>query len=181
MILYLLCMTLAVAQMIDIPASATANSDFSAANLSVGVADRTIHCDELTYGRNIFTSDCKTAIELLPKDEPGDVRFDERMGQFVYPKFSRQSEELRHRLPISRAHESCVLQVRLGQDVDEDHSSWRIILLRVENVIKKCVTMTRGIGGSVLTGEAKGIEITVGSTTSSKDNMLLENESVANS
>lgn len=122
--------------------------------------DRTIRCNPPSE-QKIVARDCWDAQHGLPRDEDGDIRFNPHYRQYVYPTFSQTSAEERHRLPKSEEVGSCVLEVRLSPSTALDWSSWRIIILRIGNVIRQCVDLQGGVGGITFTGEEKFIEILV--------------------
>lgn len=122
-------------------------------------SDPSTHCIDVSSEHSLRTSDCKAAAAILPEDEDGDVYIDPNTRQHVYPEFSTVAREERHRLPLRIEAGSCIVEVRLAPGALSDYSSWRIIGLRVGNVIRKCVERSQGLGGQTVTGEWKGIQI----------------------
>lgn len=121
--------------------------------------DLSTRCIDVPLEHRLRIHDCKTAMAQLPADEEGDVYIDPYTKQYSYPVFSRTSSEERHRLPVTIESGSCNVEVRLAPAAYVDTSSWRIIALRVGNVIRKCVDEGQGSGGHTVTGEEKDIEI----------------------
>lgn len=144
---------------IFIPPLRTISQSNSTAALSV--YDSNVRCNGEVGEHKIVANDCRVAVLYLPKDEPGDVHLDTTVLQYVYPRFARVSPQERHRLPQVSNNSSCGLLVNLATDVNFERSSWRIIKLRIENVITKCVEKRVGCGGATVTGEEKNIEIVV--------------------
>lgn len=101
----------------------------------------------------------------------------------IYPKFSLNAVEDRHRLPISEEVGTCGVSICFAAN-SYDHSSWRIIRLRAMHVLHSCVDIGAGIGGSTITGEAKHVEVTLYSmnandAASSGLSLIMSNETVA--
>ena len=167
---------LAFLALVTIHASATPTPPaLSLSNLTAAIFkfDASIRCNDKTSEQRLILTDCKAAVAHLPQDEPGDVYFSPHAQQYVYPKFSRTPTEERHRLPVNVEHGSCKVEVRLASAATADYSSWRIIALRVGNVIQKCVKVQLGAGGWTVTGEDKDIEILVYSASKDSSNGTL--------
>lgn len=73
------------------------------------------------------------------------------------------------------------MSVRLASPSMFDHSSWRIIRLRVMDVLRCCVEFgDLEIGGCTITGGAKRVELTLYSTSESSDlSLMLSNNTIA--
>lgn len=155
----LVAMVLTTIYAILIPPLRTISQSNSTAALSV--YDSNVRCNGEVGEHKIVANDCRLAVLYLPKDQPGDVHLDTTIPLYLYPRFTRISPQERHRLPQVRNNSSCGIMVNLASDVSFDHSSWRIIKLRIENVITKCVEKRAGRGGATVTGEEKDIEIVV--------------------
>ena len=99
----------------------------------------------------------------------------------IYPEFSPDAFEDRHRLPLVREAGTCGVSVRLASPSMFDHSSWRIIRLRVMDVLRCCVEFgDLEIGGCTITGGAKRVELTLYSTSESSDlSLMLSNNTIA--
>ena len=161
---------LIIADAISTPYSRASSLQNLGAKFSFGmtaIADQDIRCSEEVSGRNIWALDCRTAFSQFPKDEEGDVYYDHRSQQYVYPAFNGSSHEPRHRLPMAQRSGSCIAEVRLARGIIQDFSSWRIIRLRSQNLIKRCIEEEdKKIGGIVNTGKFKAIDIAIGSSNS---------------
>ena len=102
----------------------------------------------------------------LPTDQPGDVRMDLQRHEMIYPEFSIFSVENRHRLPISEEFGTCGVQVCFDQDFAYDYSSWRLIRLRILDVLARCVELDRaGSGGWTITGWENHMKVILYSTS----------------
>ena len=124
-------------------------------------------CDSHDFGYGLLAPDCQRAIDKLPTDDPGDIHMDLQRHEIVYPEFSVDALENRHRLPISEDVGTCGVKVHFTADFMYDHSSWRIIRLRIMDVLLTCVPPGEaGIGGSTITGAEKHVEMLLYSTTS---------------
>lgn len=130
-------------------------------SLTLGARDSTLTCKGDELGRQLVVSDRQSAVSFLPKDETGDVYFDYQRRQWVYPQFQSNAPEERHRLPRTRLFGSCAVEVRLHGTAVLEHSSWRVIILRLGNVIDTCVKRHFGTGGAAATGWDLGIEVVV--------------------
>jgi len=158
--LALICFMLPLVYAIATPVPPVLTLQNLASNLTGHPHDRYLFCNE-TFGQHILASDCESAVDMLPRDQPGDVYYDGIEERYIYPIFSRHRSEPRHQLPATRASGSCGVEIRLAERYYGDRSSWRILALRIGNLIKRCVNVNQGIGGSVITGEERGIEIVV--------------------
>ena len=97
----------------------------------------------------------------------------------IYPEFSFRALEDRHRLPIYEEVGTCGVSVGLMTRFVYDHSSWRIIRLRLMDVLRICVESRGvGIGGITITGEAKHMELLLSSTTANME-MAISNTTTA--
>ncbi len=123
--------------------------------------DATVRCSVVSSEQLLRASDCKAAIGQLPQDMDGDVHLDPYDRQYIYPEFSRSSNEERHRLPVIVKHGSCIVEVSLLSAAYSDNSSWRIIALRAGNIVQQCVEMKYGVSGHTVTGEENGIQILI--------------------
>lgn len=99
----------------------------------------------------------------------------------IYPKFSPDAAADRNRLPICEEVGTCGVRVRLTAFPMYDHSSWRIIRLRLMDVVYHCVEYEdAGIGGSTITGEVKHVELMLysatGGSVSNKTNSISRKE-----
>ena len=159
-----------IADMIIISSSRELPLQNPGANFSFGTtvaADRDIRCSGELFGRNIWANDCRSAFSHFPKDAEGDVFYDHQTHEYIYPEFNDSSQESRHRLPMVQAFGSCLVEVGLATGVAREYSSWRIIGLRFQNLIKRCVEdENKRIGGIVNTGWFRGIAIAIGSDPS---------------
>ena len=63
--------------------------------------------------------------------------------RMIYPEFSRNAPEDRHRLPISEEVATCGVSVGLSSP-SYDYSSWRIIRLRIMDIVRDCVKFAGG-------------------------------------
>ena len=140
------------------------------------------------FGQGLLPPDCMSAIDNLPTDQPGDVHMDLPRHEMRYPEFSLIAVEDRHRLPISEEVGTCGVRVGLTALPVVDHSSWRIIRLRVMDIFHSCVEPGEpgkvGIGGTTITGDEKHLELILYSTSddnaaSSDRSLILSNQTIA--
>ena len=171
----LACLVPTLALALNSPAFVPSGDHTSKANDSIEAVDTFLRCNDTQFGRGLIAVACNVAITLLPDDKPGDVHFDPQIQEYIYPEFSRWSQEERHRLPIAREHGGCVVLVQMSASAYYDSSSWRILALRAQNVVENCVRKGGGIGGIVPTGERRKIEIVVKS-----NNVLYEGSTTRN-
>lgn len=114
--------------------------------------DSSIYCNDSQTAQQIIPDDCRAAMIQLPIDHPGDVYYSAEHHQYFYPEFSKFSTEDRHRLPKGAELGTCAVEVRLAENVIYETTSWRIIRLRLNNVVNRCGE-SMGIGGLTVTGK----------------------------
>ena len=134
-------------------------------------ADFPVECDAHGFEHGLLPSDCITAIDNLPTDQPGDIHMDLDRHEMIYPEFSVYAGQDRHRLPISEEVGTCGVEVRFKAPSVADRSSWRIIRLRLMDVYRNCVDA--GTGGSTTTGQKKQMELVLYSTSNLSDLSLV--------
>ena len=136
-----------------------------------------VRCDSHDFGQGLLESDCVTAMAELPTDQPGDVHMDPQRHEMIYPEFSQDSLVDRHRLPVNEEVGTCVVRVRLTPPFLADHSSWRIIRLRLMDIVRNCVAA--GIGGNTITGQQKRVEVMFYSASEPDLSLIMLNETMA--
>lgn len=142
--------------------------------------DSSIYCNDSQTAQEIIPNHCRAAMIQLPIDRPGDVYYLAEHNQYFYPEFSKFPTEERHRLPKGAELGTCAVEVRLAENGVHDTTSWRIIRLRLNNVVDRCGE-GMGIGGLTVTGVMKDIEVKVYATPVSprSDGLVMGNGSLA--
>ena len=139
-----------------------------------------VRCDSLGFGQGLLESDCVTAMTKLPTDQPGDVHMDPQKREMIYPEFSDDSLVDRHRLPVSEEVGTCAVKVRLTAPFRDDHSSWRIIRLRLMDIFRNCVVLgDAGVGGITITGQRKRVELMLYSASEPDLSLIMLNKTMA--
>ena len=175
LMLPLACVVSTLVGALNLPSSERANNQTSTANVPFIATDFYLKCNETLFGHDLTIGACNDAISLLPQDEPGDVYYSPTWKEYIYPYFTRRNQEARHRLPVTRQNGKCVVIIALNPMAYTETSSWRIISMRSQDVVKKCVERGMGIGGYVLTGVDKMIGITIKSSDILYQESSLEN------
>ncbi len=105
---------------------------------------------------------------------------DPQRHEMIYPEFSDDSLVDRHRLPILEEAGTCVVRVRLTPPFFDDHSSWRIIRLRLMDICRSCVVFgDAGIGGITITGQQKRVELMLYSASEPDLSLIMLNKTMA--
>ena len=123
-----------------------------------------VQCSSGRSGPSIQPSDCQVAISLFPHDHPDDFGYDNVTRKTLYPVFSPNAMDSRHRMPIYRTRGSCIAAVQMRDFAMTDRSSWSIVSTMAQNVLQECVQDGSGVGGTGTVGEKGMIQVILCST-----------------